>query len=342
MKKEPVGIGILGCGNVAAIHAEAIRHVPGLRLAAVCSRSSASARSLGERFDVAWHTDFEQFLADPSLQAVSICTPSGTHSELGCAAARHGKHVLVEKPIDVSLAAADSLIRACEHAGVCLGVSLQSRFLDAPRTLKGAIDAGRLGTPVAASAYIKWYRSPDYYRSASWRGTLALDGGGALINQAIHTVDLLRWMMGPVENLSALSARRFHSQIEGEDALVAALRFRNGALGVIEAGTSMFPGFKRRLEITGTEGTAILDGDNITTWALRDGSGNPAPPSRDVADGSSNPMAIDFEGHRRVTEDFAAAIREGRNPLVDGYQGRQSLELVLTAYESARRAVARI
>jgi len=257
MKKEPVGIGILGCGNVAAIHAEAIRHVPGLRLAAVCSRSSASARSLGERFDVAWHTDFEQFLADPSLQAVSICTPSGTHSELGCAAARHGKHVLVEKPIDVSLAAADSLIRACEHAGVCLGVSLQSRFLDAPRILKDAIDAGRLGTPVAASAYIKWYRSPDYYRSASWRGTLALDGGGALINQAIHTVDLLRWMMGPVENLSALSARRFHSQIEGEDALVAALRFRNGALGVIEAGTSMFPGFKRRLEITGTEGTAM-------------------------------------------------------------------------------------
>jgi predicted dehydrogenase len=244
--------------------------------------------------------------------------------------------VLVEKPIDVSLAAADSLIEACERAGVCLGVSLQSRFLDAPRILKAAVDTGRFGTPVAASAYIKWYRTPDYYRSATWRGTISLDGGGALINQAIHTVDLLRWMMGPVEALTAFSARRVHSQIEGEDTLVAALRFRSGALGVIEAGTSIYPGFKRRLEISGSGGTAILDGDNITTWALRDGSPNPAPPSRDVADGSADPMAIDFEGHRRIMDDFATAIREGRKPLVDGYEGRQSLELVLNAYESAR------
>jgi UDP-N-acetyl-2-amino-2-deoxyglucuronate dehydrogenase len=336
MNTEPIGIGILGCGNVAAIHAEAARHVPGLRLAAVCSRSSASARKLGERFHVPWHTEFEQFLADPSLHAVSICTPSGTHSALGCATARHAKHVLVEKPIEVSLAGADSLIEACEQAGVCLGVSFQSRFLDAPRILKDAIDAGRFGMPVAASAYIKWYRSADYYRSASWRGTLALDGGGALINQAIHTVDLLRWIMGPVEGLSAFSARRIHRQIEGEDTLVAALRFRSGALGVIEAGTSIYPGFKRRLEISGTEGTAILDGDNITTWSLRDGSPNPAPPSREIADGSADPMAIDFEGHRRVMEDFAVAIRDGRKPFVDGHQGRQSLELVLTAYDSAR------
>ena len=340
MNMGPIGIGILGCGNVAAIHAEAIGHVPGLRLVAVCSRSSASARKLGDRFHVPWHTDMEQFLANPSLQAVSICTPSGTHSALGCPAARRGKHVLVEKPIDISLAQADSLIQACEQAGVCLGVSLQSRFLDAPRILKDAIDAGRLGKPVSASAYIKWYRSAEYYRAASWRGTLNLDGGGALINQAIHTVDLLRWMIGPVEALSAFSARRIHNQIDGEDTLVAALRFCSGALGVIEAGTSIYPGFKRRLEISGAGGTAILDGDNITTWALRDGSPNPAPLSREVADGSANPMAIDIEGHRRVMDDFAAAIREGRKPSVDGHQGRQSLELVLAVYESARNAEA--
>lgn len=336
MNRSPIGIGILGCGNVATIHAEAIRHVPDLRLVAVSSRSAASTRKLSERFQVPGYADIERFLAEPSLMAVDICTPSGTHSALGCMAAGHGKHVLVEKPIDVSLAAADSLIEACERAGVCLGVSLQSRFLDAPRTLKDAVDTGRLGAPVAASAYIKWYRSADYYRSATWRGTFSLDGGGALINQAIHTVDLLRWIMGPVENLSAFSDRRVHSRIEGEDTLVAALRFQCGALGVIEAATSTYPGFKRRVEISGTEGTAILDGDNITTWALRDGSSNPAPPSREVADGSADPMAIDFEGHRRVMDDFAAAIREGRKPFVDGYQGRQSLELVLAAYESAR------
>jgi UDP-N-acetyl-2-amino-2-deoxyglucuronate dehydrogenase len=338
MNNEPIGIGILGCGNVATIHAEAIRHVPGLRLTSVCSRSSASARKLGERFQVPSYSDFNRFLADSSMQAVSICTPSGTHSELGRAIASHDKHVLVEKPIDVSLEAADSLIQTCKRSRVRLGVSLQSRFLDAPRILKEAIDNGRLGAPVAASAYIKWYRSADYYHSASWRGTLALDGGGALINQAIHTVDLLRWMMGPVGSLLAFSDRKIHRQIEGEDTLVAALRFQNGALGVIEAGTSIYPGFKRRLEISGSEGSAILEGDNITTWTLRDGSPNPAPPSRDVADGSADPMAIDFEGHRRVMEDFAAAIWEGRKPLVDGHEGRQSLELVLAAYESARRA----
>jgi len=337
MKSVPIGIAIVGCGNVAGVHAEAIRHVPGLRLAAVCSRSAASARQLAQKHSVPWHSELSQLLSDPAVEAVSICTPSGTHSELGCAAARAGRHVMVEKPIDISLSRADELIGACEKAGVRLGVSLQSRFLDAPRILKGAIDAGRFGRQVMASAYIKWYRSPEYYRSASWRGTLALDGGGALINQAIHTVDLLRWMMGPVQAVAAFSGRQLHQAIEGEDTLVAALRFQNGALGVIEAATSAFPGFKRRLEITGTEGTAILDGDNITTWSLRDGSPNPAPPSKDVADGSANPMAIDYEGHRRVMEDFAGAIRENRKPFVDGHEGRQSLELVLAAYESARR-----
>ena len=337
MNSKPIGIAILGCGNVARIHAEAIRRVSGLALSAVCSRAAASARRLGEQFGVPWYSDLPQMLADPSVQAVSICTPSGTHGELGCAAANAGRHVMMEKPIDVNLARADELIDACEKAGVRLGVSLQSRFLDAPRDLKRAIDAGRFGRQVMASAYIKWYRSPEYYGSASWRGTLALDGGGALINQAIHTVDLLRWMMGPVEGIAAYSGNRLHEAIEGEDTLVAALKFKSGALGVIEAATSVFPGFKRRLEITGTQGTAILDGDNITTWALRDGSTNPVPPSKDVADGSADPMAIDCEGHRRVMEDFAAAIQENRRPFVDGREGRQALELVLAAYEAARR-----
>ncbi len=337
MKRDPIGIGILGCGNVARVHAEAIRHVPEFRLAAVCSRSADSAERLAGQYGVTAYSDLGRFLSNPSIRAVSICTPSGTHSDLGRAAARAGKHVMVEKPIDVSLEKADELIDECQKAGVLLGVSLQSRFLDAPRILNRVIKAGELGKPVMAGAYIKWYRSPEYYKSASWRGTLAQDGGGALINQAIHTVDLLSWMMGPVEAIAAHSARRLHEAIEGEDTLVAALKFQSGALGVIEAATSVYPGFKRRLEITGTEGTAIMDGDNITTWTLRNGSANPAPPSRDVADGSADPMAIDFEGHRRVMEDFAAAIHEGRPPLVSGSEGRKSLELVLAAYRAARQ-----
>ncbi len=337
MKRDTIGIGILGCGNVAKVHAEAIRHVPEMRLAAVCSRSADSAHRLSEQYGVPAYSELNRFLSDPASRAVSICTPSGTHSDLARAAARAGKHVMVEKPIDVSLDKADELIEECGKAGVLLGVSLQSRFLDAPRVLKRAVEAGELGRPVMAGAHIKWYRSPEYYRAASWRGTLTLDGGGALINQAIHTVDLLRWVMGPVEAITAYAGRRMHETIEGEDTLVAALKFQSGALGVIEAATSVYPGFKRRLEITGTEGTAILDGDNITTWALRNGSANPAPPSKDVADGSADPMAIDFEGHRRVMEDFAAAIQEGRQPFVNGSEGRKSLELVLAAYRAAGR-----
>jgi UDP-N-acetyl-2-amino-2-deoxyglucuronate dehydrogenase len=336
--RNPIGIGILGCGNVAKVHAEAIRLVPDLKLISVCSDTSESAQRMGTAYGVPAHTDLTAFLSDVSLQAVSICTPTGTHADLGTAAALQGKHVLVEKPIDVSLEKADALIGACKLAGVRLGVCFQSRFLDAPRILKEAVENGRLGKPVMGSAYVKWHRSDQYYASAGWRGTLATDGGGALINQAIHTVDLLRWMMGPVASVSAFGGRILHPQIEGEDALVAALRFQNGALGVIEAATAVYPGFKRRLEITGTEGTAILDGDNITVWSLRDGSLNPAPPSGDISDGSANPMAIDCEGHRRVMEDFAAAVREGRKPFVDGNDGREALELVLAIYAHGGRA----
>ena len=333
--RQSIGIGILGCGNVAAIHAEAIRCVPALKLVSVCSRSRESAERLATKHDVPFHTDLEDFFSDTALQAVTICTPSGTHGELGSAAALMEKHVLAEKPIEVTLEKTDSLIAACERAGVRLGVSLQSRYLDAPRILKEAVQQGRLGTLIMASAYVKWYRSDEYYAAARWRGTLALDGGGALINQSIHTIDLLRWIAGPVAQVSAFTARLLHPQIEGEDTVVASLRFKNGALGVVEAATSVYPGFKRRLELTGTEGTVILDGDNITTWALKDGSANPLPSTTDVSNGSANPMAIDCEGHRRVMEDFAAAILENRAPRVDGREGRQSLELVLAIYRSA-------
>src|SRR5437867_1398355 len=336
-----IGIGILGCGSVAKVHAEAIRRVPELKLVSVCSRSRESAERLARVYAVTFFTDLEEFFADTALEAVTICTPSGTHSELGCAAALLGKHVLVEKPIDVTLDKADALIEACERAGVQLGVSLQSRFLDAPRLLKETIAAGRLGRPILASAYVKWYRAPEYYASAAWRGTLALDGGGALINQAIHTVDLLRWIAGPVERVSAFKDRLTHPEIEGEDTLVAALRFASGACGVIEAATSVYPGFKRRLELTGTEGTAILEGDNITVWELRDGSPSPVPAAPDISNAASNPMGIDVEGHRRVMEDFARAVLENRSPLVDGRAGRLSLELVSTLYAAAREGGAR-
>jgi predicted dehydrogenase len=186
---------------------------------------------------------------------------------------------------------------------------------------------------MVGDAYVKWYRAPEYY-AGSWHGTMALDGGGALINQAIHTVDLLRWMMGPVETAFAMKSALRYPQIEGEDTLVASLRFRSGALGVIEAATSAKPGFKRRLEISGERGTVILDGDAISCWAI-DGESEDANGGEQITDGSADPAAISNEGHRRQIEDMMRTVIEDRAPMIDGREGRKSLELVVALYASA-------
>ena len=333
---EQIGFGIVGLGLIGKVHAEAMQEIPGARLLAVCGRDAAKTGAFAARFGATAYTDYAQFLAHSGLQVVNLCTPNGLHAEQGIAAARADKHVLVEKPIEITLAKADELIAACDAARVKLGVIFQSRFLPAVLRIKRALDEGRLGKLMLGDAYVKWYRAPEYYAD-SWHGTLALDGGGALINQAIHTVDLLRWLAGPVETAFALKAALRYPQIEGEDTLVASLRFANGALGVIQAATSAKPGFKRRLELSGERGTIILDGDAISTWVI---DGEEAAPSDDaqITDGSANPAAISNEGHRRQIEDMLHAVLEDRAPLIDGREGRKSLEVVEALYRSANEA----
>lgn len=328
------GFGIVGCGMIGAVQAAAIQAIQGAHLLAVCGKDPERTAKFAERFGATPYTDYNAFLAHPGLRIVNICTPSGLHAEQGIAAARAGKHVLVEKPIETTLAKADALINACDEAGVRLGVIFQSRFLPAVQQFKRALDEGRLGRLMVGDAYVKWYRAPEYYAD-SWHGTLALDGGGALINQAIHTVDLLRWMLGPVETVFAMKAALRYPHIEAEDTLVANVRFQNGALGVIEATTSVKPGFKRRVEISGERGTIILDGDAISCWAV-DGDAGPVGEDEQLTDGSANPAAISNEGHRRQIEEMMNAVRENRAPLIDGREGRKSLELVCALYESAQ------
>jgi predicted dehydrogenase len=328
-----IGFGVVGCGMIGKVQAEAIASIPGARLLAVCARDEKRVDEFAARFGASGYTDYDRFLDHPGLRIVNICTPSGLHAEQGAAAARAGLHVLVEKPIDTTLEKADALIEACDRGGVKLGVIFQSRFLPAVQNIKHAIDEGRLGRLMIGDAYVKWYRAPEYY-AGSWHGTMAMDGGGALINQAIHTVDLLRWMMGPVETAFAMKAALRYPQIEGEDTLVASLRFQNGALGVIEATTSAKPGFKRRLEISGERGTIILDGDAISCWAI-DGEDEEAGGGEQITDGSANPAAISNEGHRRQIEDMLRAVIEDRAPMIDGREGRKSLEVVVALYESA-------
>src|SRR5262245_40943577 len=329
-----IGFGLAGYGLIGKVHAEVIQSITGARLLAVCGRDRNRTGEFAAQFGTTGYTDYDDFLRHPGMEIVNICTPNGSHAELGIKAARVGKHVLVEKPIEINLERADRLIEACESAGVKLGVIFQSRFLPATRKIKSSIDDGKLGRLMLGDAYVKWYRVPEYYAPGSWHGTLSLDGGGALINQAIHTVDLLRWMMGPIEKIFAMKAALRYPQIEGEDTLVASLRFKNGALGVIEATTSAKPGFKRRLEISGERGTVILDGDTISCWAI-DGETEEADTGEQITDGSSNPAAISNEGHRRQIEDMVKAVNENRAPFIDGREGRKSLELVAALYKSA-------
>ena len=265
----------------------------------------------------------DDMLADPDVHIVTIGTPSGAHQEPAVAAAKAGKHVIVEKPLEMTLKRCDAIIHACEDNGVTLSTIFPSRFHDASRELKRAIDAGRFGRLTLGDAYVKWYRSQAYYDSGAWRGTWKLDGGGALMNQAIHSVDLLTWLMGPVVEVRAEAATLAHERIEVEDTAVATLRFANGALGVIEASTAVYPGYLKRIEIHGSEGSAVIEEEDIKVWDFAhkqkrdDAIHQRMQEHHSTGGGASDPKAIGHHGHARQFADVLEAIRRKRPPLID-------------------------
>ncbi|HEY4025894.1 MAG TPA: Gfo/Idh/MocA family oxidoreductase, partial [Candidatus Dormibacteraeota bacterium] len=259
MADRTYGFGIIGCGVIAPFHARAVGELPNARLVAVADVIPERAGRLAAEFGAEAHTEVDALLARPDVDVVSVCVPSGLHAEIGVRAAAAGKHVVVEKPIDITLEAADRLIAACRDRGVTMTVISQNRFRPAVQRLRELIDAGRLGRLVVGDAVVKWYRSQDYYDSGDWRGTWALDGGGSLMNQGVHYTDLLQWMMGPVDRVFARCATATHERIEVEDVAVALLHFASGAVGVLEASTAVYPGLSERLEVTGTGGTVIIE-----------------------------------------------------------------------------------
>lgn len=247
--------------------------------------------------------------------------------------------MLIEKPIDVTTAQADVLIKECELAQVKLGVCFQDRVAPEIARLKQVVDDGRLGKPILANGYVKWFRAPEYYANSRWRGTRALDGGGALMNQAVHTVDLLLWLMGDVERVYARTVTALHD-IEVEDTVVATLEFANGAIGTLEAGTSIYPGYQRRVELTGAEGTIIMEHDRIVAADLHTPDPTLLSPSTgDQNASASSPIVSDVGGHRRLIEDFLRAIETNSRPVCDGPEGRRSVELIEAIYESSRSAL---
>jgi predicted dehydrogenase len=335
------GFGIVGCGMISQFHARAIAELRGAMLVGCCDTVAASA----ERFAAANHCtayhSLAAMLANAEVSVVTIATPSGAHMEPAVAAARAGKHVIVEKPLEVTLGKCDRIIRECEKHRVQLATVFPSRFHDSSVKLKRAIDAGRFGRLTVGDAYVKWYRTQEYYDSGAWRGTWALDGGGALMNQAIHSVDLLAWLMGPVVEVSAFSATLAHERIEVEDVVVASLRFASGALGTIEASTAAYPGSLKRIEISGMQGTAIIEEEDIKVWEFEKKNRKDEEilarlmGKTHTGGGAADPSAIGHHGHRMQFEDVLKAIKKGGKPLIDGPEGRKSIEIILAIYKSA-------
>ena len=336
------GFGIIGCGMVAAVHAAAITELEHGELVAVSSRNSANLRRLVDEYHVDGYSEYREMLKRDDLDIVCVCTPSGVHLEAAAATAEARKHVIVEKPLEITLERCDQIIQACDEAGVRLCAVFNSRFAEGSQLLKNTINSGRFGTLTLGSAYIKWYRPQAYYDCSGWRGTWTLDGGGALMNQSIHAIDLLQYIMGPVEAVQAFTGTLAHERIEVEDVAVSALRFENGALGTIEGATAVYPGFLKRIEISGSNGTVILEEEDITMWKFdpefpEDSEIRRKYAKRQSGDGgAADPRAIKHTNHRRQMADLIHSIETGTPHLVDGREARKAVEIILAIYQSSR------
>jgi predicted dehydrogenase len=332
-----VRFALVGAGNIAKIYVAAFAVIPDAQVTVVCSRTEATGRALAEKCGADWVANFREAVSRDDVDAVVVATPSGTHADVAVAAAEAGKHLLVEKPLDITMARVDSILAAAEKAGVVLASVYPLRFTEGAQRAKAAMDAGRLGQLTLADVSVKWFRPQSYYDN-SWRGRWAVDGGGALMNQAIHNVDLVQWLAGPVTSVIGRTTTLAH-QMETEDTASALLTYANGALGVIQGATSCWPGDPARVELHGDRGTIVLEEGRIVVWKLQD-----AAPGEEEAmlalekaggSGAADPMAIGFEKHRRQIVDLIEAIRTGRPPAIQGAEARRSVELVRAIYRSA-------
>lgn len=347
---NPIRFGIVGCGAIATAHAQAMASTQETELVAAYSRDKNKLHAFTVNYDkgaapLAAYTDYESFLAHDGLDAVVLCTPNGTHAEFGIQAVRSGKHLVVEKPLEITVERAKPLLTEAENAGVQVAVIYQNRFIPVVMQLKQIVDTNQLGRLVMVRASVKWYRDQEYYSSRPWRGSLALDGGGALINQAIHTTDLLLWMAGEVDSVQAFRDTLAHEGIEGEDALVASFRMSSGALGVMEASTSIQPAQNRLIELHGTLGTAVLDGDALQVQLTDSNGKNQASTPVQEPDivGESKPSAGNddpFAGfsagpHAAQYRQIARAWLTGHTAPVSGEESLRSLAFTQAAYQSA-------
>jgi predicted dehydrogenase len=332
--------GIVGAGLIADFHARAIADIPNAKLVACCDNVPEKAKKLAEKHGGKAYDSYEEMLAGDEVQIATIATPSGLHMEPTVMAAEAGKHVICEKPLEITLERIDAMIEAHEKSGTRLGGIFPYRYNDLMVPLREAINSGRFGVITYAAVYVPWWRTDDYYKD-SWHGTWKLDGGGALMNQSIHMVDMLCDVMPPIESVQAFTGTLGHPQIEAEDAAVAVLRYTNGALGVIYGTTASYPGQFRRFEITGTKGTVINVENSITVWQFAD----ERPEDKDVLEkfgqiegggGVADPAAITHENHTHNFKDFLEALEADKDFWIGGREARKAVEVILAIYKSAK------
>jgi UDP-N-acetyl-2-amino-2-deoxyglucuronate dehydrogenase len=324
---------IVGTGSIVPIHAQAISSIHDAALVAIFGRSAAKAQELAATFNCDWYSDYQKMLKRTDIDAVSICTPNGIHAEVGIEAALAGKHVVIEKPIDVTLEKADALIQTCQMQGVKLGIIFQRRYSDGVMALKRLLEQEKLGKLIFGGSYIKLYRSQEYYDSGAWRGTWDSDGGGVLMNQGIHYIDMLQFLAGPIAEVIGYCGTFGHTGLAVEDTASAALTFQSGALGVIEGTTCAYPGLISRVDIYGTEGSAVIENDVLTSVQLKSGYEYKVGSSIENA-GVSNPD-ISFEYHRRQFQEIIKALKSNTELPINGLEGRKALEVILAIYKSA-------
>jgi UDP-N-acetyl-2-amino-2-deoxyglucuronate dehydrogenase len=330
----PVRVALVGCGRISRNHFDAIARVDGIELVAIADIDVTRAKTVGTEQGVPAFGSLEEMLAAVPSDLVSICTPSGLHPQHGITAARAGRHVLTEKPMAISLAGADELVQACDAAGVHLFVVKQNRLNPPIQLLKRAIDKGRFGRIYSANVTVRWTRPQEYYDAEPWRGTWEFDGG-AIMNQASHYVDLVQWLVGPVESVmgkTATQARR----IEAEDSGIGILKFRSGALGVIEVNVLTYPrNFEGSITIIGERGTVKIGGtavNRVEHWSFAEYDDD----DKLVESANTNPPTVYGFGHEGYYRNVLAVLRGEAKPETDGRAGRKSLELILGIYESAK------
>lgn len=339
MNEKKYAFAIIGTGSIAEIHALAIKDITNASLVGVYNRTYSKALSFAEEHDCKVYSSLDELATDTKIDIVCICTASGVHLDPAILCLQNKKHCLIEKPLEINTHRSELIINAAKENKCKLGVIFPSRFYADCKTIKKTLERGKIGEPVLASAYIKWHRSKEYYDSGDWRGTWELDGGGCLMNQGIHTVDLLQWFMGPVESVQALTSNRVHKTIEVEDTVVAIIKYKSGAIGTIEATTAAYPGDFRKVEILGSEGSIALEDNKISNWKFKTKElSKPFDDSsqRNTKGGFDDPMNISYYGHKLQFIDFIDSINNDIYPSIDGLEGFKSIKIIEAIYKSAQ------